>query len=371
MKKPSNLGTYSKIGLAIALASVFLLGMVGIAGATSPNPTWTPLVSTTYTIVNHPDSGYTGGSGKYWALDNITANLQIWSLGGTNYYVNETDTGTWCTWNGLPSPQAGILQTYNGCGAINGGYDADFVSATPPTAATLSPSNDDSSLAALLGSGNPSSITRPSVADGDYWETALLSSAPALTSEQWSWTYTTAGAGPWIDALSRSTGDIVLTAGTGTGITASEQVQPAPLPICALGLNNNVVTFPALYGGEAVAPAVGTGVTVTNESTVVPYLGGPSVGVSTGVTVSGTNWVGTNPAHTMPVGQTGVLLGTSTATSPQTKYTSQFPLTSSPSGDIIDLAPTGGQAQLLFGLTVPNGQPTDTYTQGITVATTC
>lgn len=152
------------------------------------------------------------------------------------------------------------------------------------------------------------------------------------------------------------------------GATVSVQA-----PTCAIGITSYTVAFPMLYSGETVAPDVSTGITVTNESTFVAGVGSnPSLGISTGLTVSGTNWIGTaiSASDTMPVGQTSVLLGAYNGYNP---YTSEFALTSGMSGDLIDLAPTasGGSAQILFGMSIPTGTPVDTYAQSITISTTC
>jgi hypothetical protein len=142
-------------------------------------------------------------------------------------------------------------------------------------------------------------------------------------------------------------------------------------PVCMLGINSSSISFPTLYAGETVAPSMSAAITVTNESTFVTGVAGnPNLGISTGIMIEGTNWMGLNPSDTMPASQTSVLLGTYNGINP---YNGEFSLTNSNSGDKVDLMPTSqyGDAVLEFGLSIPTLQPVDTYSQTISIVSTC
>lgn len=146
-------------------------------------------------------------------------------------------------------------------------------------------------------------------------------------------------------------------------VTASATVEA---PVCLIGANPGTISFGTLFSGQTIAPSGSTEVTVTNESTT---------GISTGLTVSGSVWSNVGFTKYFGVTNTSVLLGTFTnATGGNSAYFPEFTMpgpAGTPSSPIVNLAPFGGTANLEFGLSVPVGQAPDSYTQTITVASTC
>lgn len=362
-------GTFSRMGLVLALSAVFLLGMVGIAGAqTVPVTNKAGVINVTYQIHNDSDSGYSAG---YWGLDNYTQTLTLTPVPSTTpqqYDVSAVLNGTTCTFAGDLSPHAGTPQQYSGCVSLTGSWSGilttDGTFSIPSTFPAVT--NVGGNKLGLGGASNvPVASSQAAATNG--WETLFGEPVSDFSgASTYSFTYTAPGDGTWVDSSSvseASSGDIII---AGPTVTAIETVEPAPVPVCALGINSGAITFPALYGGETIAPSTNQEVLVTNESTFVPDVGGASAGV----TVEGTEWSGLTAVDTMPVGQTTVLLG-ATSAGDTNLYTSPFALSGTPSGTVVDLAPSGGAAWLTFGLSVPSGQAPDTYTQTITVAPTC
>jgi hypothetical protein len=148
-------------------------------------------------------------------------------------------------------------------------------------------------------------------------------------------------------------------------VTASATVLT---PVCLLGVNSDTLNFGTLYSGATIAPSASTGITVTNDSTT---------GISTGLTVSGSAWSDSGFADFFGATNTTVVLATGpanviyTSTSDTDNYTAPFALATTPSGLVTNLGPSPATAGLFFGLTVPVGQAADSYTQTITVASTC
>ena len=147
MKQPNNLRTYSKIGLGLVLAAIFLLGMVGVAGAVTYPPIGVtgypaaisggPVATLSYKVYDDEDTGLAG----YWALDTYTKTITVYPTAATGTYdVNVTYIGTFCTFAGALSPQLGKTEPTSGCGTMTGGYDGyitgatstNFTSSTPP-----------------------------------------------------------------------------------------------------------------------------------------------------------------------------------------------------------------------------------------------
>jgi hypothetical protein len=81
--------------------------------------------------------------------------------------------------------------------------------------------------------------------------------------------------------------------------------------------------------------------------------------------VSGTDWTGTNPVHTMPVGQTDIA-DDGTNCSPWT-----CTLPSTPGTIFGGVLASGATPNVFFRLTVPAAQTPDTYSQEITFTGSC
>ena len=155
-------------------------------------------------------------------------------------------------------------------------------------------------------------------------------------------------------------------------------------PVCQIGVyqgsyvsdgtggSSASIGFGTLTGGQTVTPG-GTDsplLTVYNDSTkVVTALG--TVGVTTGVTISGTDWTGTG----WPVGSVSDTTAQLTAwdSGASNGYLSAFSMPSpegTASGLLLDMGP-GGYGTLAFGLTVPSSGTSGAASQTVTVASTC
>lgn len=343
-------------GIALVFA-LSMIGMIGLASAATPTVSGSGVISLTYQIHNDADSGYTGGTGANWALDNFTQTLTLTPATEGGYAVSAVLNGTACTVKGDLSPQAGTPQLYSGCVAMNGQW-----------AGTLS-----GSVSVPTSVPDVTNVGGEGGAATGGWESWFAPTGVFSGASTFNFHYAAPNDGLWIDSDTNGAGsnpadgDIIIAAPG--AVTAVDQVVAAPQPVCALSVSSPTITFPVLYGGETVAPSTSQEVLVTNESTVVPYLGGSPVGAQAGVTVSGTVWYGLTTGNEMSVGQTTALLG-ATSSGDVNLYTSPFALSGSPSGPVVDLAPSGA-AWLEFGLSVPSGQPVDTYSQTITIAPTC
>lgn len=162
-------------------------------------------------------------------------------------------------------------------------------------------------------------------------------------------------------------------------IAASADVEA---PVCAIGVwpgnyvvdgvgqSSAAVNFGTLAAGQTVTPggADSQYVTVYNESTaLVTALG--TIPVTTGVTISGSDWTGAGwGAGT--VGATTVYL-TAWDSAASNGYQTPFAMPATQSGLILDMGPTGsGYGTLAFGLTVPSGT-SGAATQNIIVSSAC
>ena len=369
MKKPSNLGTYSKIGLAIALASVFLLGMVGVAGvagATTPAGN-TAKVNVTYVVKNDSDSAVWGG---YWALDNYTKHLTIWQItapvtgsGGHPgvYQVNATYTGTFCTFAGAHSPETDVLEPSNGCGIFAGGYDANITTYLSPinfTTPTGSPFNYGGTAANIILGQNNNNVNFDWMA---YYFGAGINEGNfsyANNGNGWKWTYTLPNGNEWINSGLGNSGDAIVSK-TGSGSVSATASITQTLNTCTVSPSSTGITFSGVVSGGAETAASPYPVTVQNTGNVAGelflsggdwYLNAYS-GVGRGqINVSATQWqISSGP-------YAGSWYSLQKASGPQDTGSSIAPSTS---------------ASLYFQLGVPATVPSGTYGQTITLATSC
>lgn len=372
MNKPNNLGTYSKIGLVLVLAAAFLVGMVGVAGATQPSGASAP-INVTYVVHNDSDSGYTG----YWALDNYTQHLTIWNLGGDRYQVNVTDTGIFCTFAGATSPALGVVEPSNGCGIMTGGYDGNLTTSaalTNQSATTIgngiinfggtkagvladTPADTVDAYASWINYFFPGANGGLNV-NSNTWPNVF---AFANSGNGWSWTYTLPNGAKWTDAgvlASPGTGDIVTSSQTGSSVGATAQIAQTA-DTCSVSPSSSGISFDGVVSGGPEVAASPSPVTVTNGGNVNGEL-----------FLSGGDWY-LNAYSGVGQGQINV-------------SATQWQISPGPySGDWFNLQPVanpqdtgssiaaGDSANLYFQLGVPATVPSGTYGQTITLATSC
>ncbi len=87
------------------------------------------IMKTSYKVTNDEDAGNLG----YWALDNYKTNIQVWQVPDGSYYVVADYKGTWQTFAGSISPNAGVTENNDASGTFDGGYTAVFTAASCST----------------------------------------------------------------------------------------------------------------------------------------------------------------------------------------------------------------------------------------------
>ncbi len=215
----------NKTSVLFALVlSLFLLMVANVVHAQAfPIQSSTPVANVIYVVHHDSDSGFHG----YWALDNYTKTITIWSIGNENYVVNATYSGIFCTFAGSKSPEIGAVEPTSGCGIMKGGYEGNLTTSALLNTSIVSgaiqtPSGSPfnyggTSANILLGVGNPDtpgSFNWLNYLFPDY--TSGFAYSVVNGNPAWSWTYTY-GALPsistnteWINTGAGSTGDIVV-----------------------------------------------------------------------------------------------------------------------------------------------------------------
>ncbi len=176
----------------------------------------TEVLDISYAVQNDEDTGRLGN----WALDNYVKTMQVWSLGSNQYEIVTTYSGTFTTYNGALSPQAGTPEQTgpNGLtGTMQGGYIATF------NATSFNPNS-------LVATGNTGITynfggTRNDVAKGTYGAQTGDSNVHSVLSDyfpgytgfnylNWGWTYTytwsSGSTSVWNNDAAGNTGDIVV-----------------------------------------------------------------------------------------------------------------------------------------------------------------
>jgi hypothetical protein len=361
----------SRIGLVLALAAVFLASFVGIAGAAVPPAGGTQIIHASYVVKNDADSGYSNG---YWALDNFTQTLTVWKTttpapgSESVYQVNVTDVGTWCTFAGSPSPNAGTAQPYGECGVMTGGYDGNLTTGITPVNTPQTTIGDGVILAggtvASDGVITPGPISGqsswmdyffPGVTIGGFNGIIAPSTfAFANSGLGWSWTYTDANRNVWIDSgvvPQASSGEILVSSSNNEGsVQAVASVIPQTCSLSAAGAINFGSVIP---GGPRVAAS--SPVTVTDEGDV-----------GTGVSIYGSDWSSSQQGD-LGAGSVGYTVYNVGATYAPNAY-----LTGSPVSTGVTLAANGGSSSAYsFGLQVPVTVKPATLKQTITFVSSC
>ncbi|MGA2523389.1 MAG: hypothetical protein ABSF65_04465, partial [Candidatus Bathyarchaeia archaeon] len=189
----------------------------------------TQVLNVVYNVQNDEDTGLSG----YWALDNYVKTVQVWSLGSNNYEIVATYKGTFTTYTGALSPEAGTPETTTSGGAtgtITGEYIGTFTSANinltpnnPLGTGKLSnygnigtynfgglATNIAKGTYALQGTGNPTAFDVLSIYFPGYTN---------FVQSTWGWTYIYGSPGAsglypanhiWSNSVAGNTGDIVV-----------------------------------------------------------------------------------------------------------------------------------------------------------------
>ena len=153
------------------------------------------IINVSYQVNNVLDNGNSG----LWALENFIQTLTITPITPTTYSVNAVDSdGTFCTFAGSKSPNAGITQLSDGCGIIIGGYDGTLSTDKPlnPSALTtgIIPSMDMGGTKEMIISQDHTGYTSPYTSWINYFFPDTIASGNSwgdyLSLPNWGWTYT-------------------------------------------------------------------------------------------------------------------------------------------------------------------------------------
>ena len=136
------------------------------------------VLDVTANIINDPDSGNFG----YWALDNLTRNMQVWQISipatsadtYNSYVANIIDNGIATTFAGAISPGVGVVEPNNGVSTITGYEDLTFNAIFTPGSNTVY--TNGNVIASFNNEGTPSYILL-----GTYSNQAKSTYSPAST----------------------------------------------------------------------------------------------------------------------------------------------------------------------------------------------
>jgi hypothetical protein len=217
MKKTSALTL-----LAILSMTAFLPGLLTVPVHAASSPTCqvttsdvnvpagsTRVLSITYQVNNDEDTGLFG----YWALDSYLKSVDVYQTPGGSFYAAVFYSGTFTTFAGALSPEAGAVQAYGGTGSIVGGYILTFTG-------TLNP-NPAYARSGFIGTfdfgGTKSDILLGTYAlqSGDSnvfsYLSTYFSSYNIISQSPWGWLYSFTGIRPstWCNSESGNYGDII------------------------------------------------------------------------------------------------------------------------------------------------------------------
>jgi hypothetical protein len=198
-------------GTAISGTSMSGTGTQSNVGAV----TWTAtkgakVLDVSALVTNDEDSGIVG----YWALDSYCKTVQVWQDPNvpTNFYAIVTYNGAWQTFKGALSPQAGVLETKNAAGCMQGGYFASFTanSVTSKFGYAGTFNNGGTKADILLGKYGAGQTGGSPTFD---WTSKYFTGFANFNYINWGWTYSY-GCGKqsqtWVNSASGNTGDIVV-----------------------------------------------------------------------------------------------------------------------------------------------------------------
>jgi hypothetical protein len=181
----------------------------------SPNPPNTlsvPANSTlvfnaTYNITNDEDSGIVG----YWALDNYSKTVEVWETSANNFYAAVTYNGTWETFAGALSPQAGVLEKTSETGFYSGSYTATFTDSSAFTSVWGSQGSFDfggTKTDILKGTYGAGQVGATVPAAANWLSNDFPGGVASFNQTTWGWTYTYQSQS-WVNASSGNSGDIL------------------------------------------------------------------------------------------------------------------------------------------------------------------
>ena len=201
--------TMQRFVRAFALAAVVgLLAASGVLAAPGPQLNYgqqlnssqcqpgTLVINVVQKVLNDADSAV---GGTYWALDNVTRQIQVWQTGSDTFCATVRYEGSFTTFAG-PSPNGTGTVSADVTGTIHGGYTATFEG-------TLS-SHPEFATHGNIGTTDyrcDSSGNCPGYVD---WVGAYFPGYTGFAQPWWGWIYRTPQNGTWVNAVSGNSGDI-------------------------------------------------------------------------------------------------------------------------------------------------------------------
>jgi hypothetical protein len=194
-------------GTATSCTSMSGTGTQSNVGAVTWTATkGTKVLDISCSVRNDEDSGIVG----YWALDTYCKTVQVWQDPNvpTNFYAIVTYNGMWQTFKGALSPKAGVLETKNALGCMQGGYFASFTatSFTQKCGFVGSYNFGGTKADILLGTYGAGQTGGTPTFD---WTTKYFTGFDNFNYFNWGWTYQYRSQ-TWVNSASGNTGDIVV-----------------------------------------------------------------------------------------------------------------------------------------------------------------
>ncbi|PIR80172.1 MAG: hypothetical protein COU25_01390 [Candidatus Levybacteria bacterium CG10_big_fil_rev_8_21_14_0_10_35_13] len=158
-----------------------------------------PVVNVNQKVINDADSGL----GGYWAFDNYTRHIQLWSSSAEGEYCAEVSyTGQFDAQAGKTSPGEGGLFDGDEDGTMQGGYRATITGdllaePTWKTRGNVGSFDYDCNLTGVCG---------PERVD---WVAQYFNGVYDFEFDWWGWIYHAGNHGTWVNSVDGNAGDIL------------------------------------------------------------------------------------------------------------------------------------------------------------------
>jgi len=194
-----------------ALAVALVLGLLAASGTlAAPGPqlnfgqqlnssqcgSGKPVINVVEKVLNDADSAV---GGTYWALDNVTRQIQVWQTGPDTFCATVQYEGSFTTFAGN-SPSGLSTVSADITGTIHGGYTATFEGTLSNPDGTATHGNIGTVDYQCDPNGNC-----PGYVD---WVGMYFPGYSNFAQPWWGWIYRTPHNGTWVNASSGNSGDI-------------------------------------------------------------------------------------------------------------------------------------------------------------------
>ena len=162
-------------------------------------PVGKPVVNVVQSVVNDVDSGE---GGNYWAFDNFTRRIQVWTSAVSGQYCAEVQyVGQFDAQAGQTSPGTGGTLDGDEDGAFEGGYRATITGSLDTTPGW--------STRGLVGLFDYECDINTSDCPGYVnWSEQYFDSISDFDYDWWGWIYHAGDNGTWVNSIDGNSGDI-------------------------------------------------------------------------------------------------------------------------------------------------------------------